>query len=198
MVEMGSVTYWIHQLESGERAKVQELWERYFHRLVTIARKKLKSIPRGASDEEDVAISAFHSFCHAVEQRRFPKLDDRHDVWQLLIMITRRKAITWKQHQGRKIRDWKRNQPFSDETMSGSDFKDLISNYPDPQFVAEMADQCKRLLGKLDDEELRQIACWKAEGYSVSEIGEKLDLSPSTIERRLRLIRRCWEDEITD
>ena len=195
MSEIGSVTHWIQQLKSGERAEVHNLWERYFHQLVAIARSKLQTFPRTAADEEDVAISAFHSFCKAVEGGRFPKLDDRHDVWQILIMITRRKAISLKQYERREIRDCSRNQAFSDETMAGPDFKKFISSEPDPQFVSEMVDQCTFLMNKLDDDRLSQIVRWRMDGYTIAEIGEKLDLSPATIERRMRFIRKCWLDE---
>ena len=34
------------------------------------------------ADEEDVALSAFDSFCRGAEQGRFPRLDDRDDLWQ--------------------------------------------------------------------------------------------------------------------
>jgi len=34
-----------------------------------------------------VALSAFDSFCRAVDQGRFPRLNDRHDLWQILMLI---------------------------------------------------------------------------------------------------------------
>jgi DNA-directed RNA polymerase specialized sigma24 family protein len=34
------------------------------------------------------------------------------------------------------------------------------------------------------------------EGYTVEEITTKLNCSPSTIERRLRLIRAMWETDV--
>src|SRR5262249_22795994 len=63
----GSVTRWIDELKAGEDAAVQPLWERYFARLVRLARAKLRVARRGASeDEEDAALSAFNSFCAGV------------------------------------------------------------------------------------------------------------------------------------
>ncbi len=185
MSEMGSVTQWIHQLKSGDRAKVQNLWERYCHRIVALARQVLRLSSRAVADEEDVANIAFASFIKAVENDRFPKLDDRNDVWQVLIVITRRKAITQKKKFGKPG-----PVPLPEE------FLELISKEPDPEFVAEMVDQCRFLLHKLDEDELRQIATWKMEEFTISAIAKKLNLSPSTIERRLRLIRKCWEDEL--
>jgi len=35
-----------------------------------------------------VALGVFDSFCRGAEQGRFPKLDDRHDLWRLLVLLT--------------------------------------------------------------------------------------------------------------
>ena len=65
MYPEASVTHWINQLKAGDPDAAQKLWERYFRRLVSLARKK-----RRAADEEDVALSAFDSFCRGAEQDR--------------------------------------------------------------------------------------------------------------------------------
>ena len=61
----GSVTHWIGDLKGGDLAAAQPLWERYFARLVQLARAKLKATRHGSpvEDEEDAALSAFNSFC---------------------------------------------------------------------------------------------------------------------------------------
>jgi hypothetical protein len=93
MSSEGSVTHWIGQLQAGNAAAAQPLWERYFQRLVYLARKKLQGVPLRAADEEDVALSAFDSFCRAAEDRRFPTLTDRDSLWRLLVILTARKAL---------------------------------------------------------------------------------------------------------
>jgi hypothetical protein len=102
-----SVTVWIHQLRAGNPAAAQKLWEGYFHRLVGLARAKLRTLPRRGADEEDVALSAFDSFFQGAAQGRFPRLDDRNDLWQVLFLITERKAIDLIRHEGRAKRDWR-------------------------------------------------------------------------------------------
>src|SRR3984893_18595241 len=88
----GSVTRWIGALQAGDHAAAQQLWERYFRRLVGLARKKLQGASRRAADEEDVALSAFNSFFRCAEQGRFPNLVDRDSLWRLLVVLTARKA----------------------------------------------------------------------------------------------------------
>jgi hypothetical protein len=84
-----SVTRWIDRLKAGNRAAAQRLWERYFKRLVAVARSQLRDTPRRAADEEDVALSAFNSFCRGAERGRFPELLDRNSLWRLLVTMTR-------------------------------------------------------------------------------------------------------------
>ena len=89
----GSVTCWIDHLRAGDDVAAQRLWERYFHQLVRLARANLRAKPRGAVDEEDIALSAFDSFCRGTGQGRFPRLDDRDSLWRLLVTITARKVV---------------------------------------------------------------------------------------------------------
>jgi len=63
----GSVSHWIVQLQAGDHRAAQKLWERYFQRLVGLARKKLRDTPRRSADEEDVALSAFGCFCRGAQ-----------------------------------------------------------------------------------------------------------------------------------
>src|SRR5262249_46541864 len=84
----GSVTHWIGLLKAGQMDAAQKLWECYFSQLVRLARRKLRGRGRAASSGEDVALSAFDSFCRGARQGRFPQLRDRADLWQLLVLLT--------------------------------------------------------------------------------------------------------------
>src|SRR5438874_7802874 len=104
MTSEGSVTGWLGQLQGGDPAAAQRLWERYFQRLVGLARDRLRNAPRRAADEEDVALSAFDSFCRRAEQGRFPQLIDRDGLWRLLVVMTARKAAHLKRDAARQKR----------------------------------------------------------------------------------------------
>jgi DNA-directed RNA polymerase specialized sigma24 family protein len=197
MSSEGSVTHWIGQLQAGNAAAAQPLWERYFQRLVLLARKKLHGTPRRAADEEDVALSAFDSFCRAAEDRRFPTLADRDSLWRLLVILTARKAL----HMIRDERREKRGGGHVlDETAldaAGPDagLDQVIGAEPTPEFASQVAEECRRLLGVLDCDELRLIAVSRMEGYSTAEIAGRLRCAPRTVERKLQRIRSLWSAE---
>jgi DNA-directed RNA polymerase specialized sigma24 family protein len=196
MSSEGSVSQWLDQLQAGERAAAQKLWQRYFHELVGLARKQLEGTPCGAADEEDVALSAFDSFCRAAERGRFPQLHDRHDLWRLLVAITARKAAHQLRAAGRKKRGGAIAEPSSSPQPAELDPDQILDHRPTPDFAAQVAEECQRLLARLGDAQLRSIALWKMEGYTAQEIAKKLSCVTRTVERRLRLIRTLWEQEV--
>ncbi len=42
MPDAGSVSQWLLGLKGGDSVAAQKLWERYYHRLVSLARAKLR------------------------------------------------------------------------------------------------------------------------------------------------------------
>jgi DNA-directed RNA polymerase specialized sigma24 family protein len=201
MSSPGSVTAWISQLKAGEAAAAQPLWDRYCRRLIGPARQKLRAAPRRAADEEDVALSAFDSFCRAAQQGRFAQLRDRDDLWPLLVVLTLRKAVHRARAEGRRKRG---SGAVLDEAAltgrPGADAGDMgldqvLGREPTPAFAAQFAEECQRLLDRLPDAELRAIALLKMENYTVEEIAARLGCVPRTVRRRLQRIRSLWEQE---
>jgi DNA-directed RNA polymerase specialized sigma24 family protein len=92
-----SVTQWLAGMKSGDDDAFEQIWQRYFTSLVGLARKTLASTAGTKGNEEDVAQSAFESFYFRAKEGRFPQLNDRDDLWKLLITITLRKA--WKERR---------------------------------------------------------------------------------------------------
>jgi RNA polymerase sigma factor (sigma-70 family) len=196
-----SVTQWIDGLKAGDAAAAAKLWQRYFRRLIGLARKRLGDSPRRAADEEDVAISAFQSFCQGAKEDRFPDLRDRDDLWHLIVCITERKACSQMRDQNRGKRgsglvagesalmDLQASSP-------GAGIDEVAGPEPTPEFAAEMAEAVDRLFDQLADDQLRQIALLKLEGYTNEEIARKIGRALPTVERRLRLIREKWRQEV--
>jgi DNA-directed RNA polymerase specialized sigma24 family protein len=197
----GSVTLWIAQLKAGAGDAARALWERYFRRLVFLARDRLAGVPRRAADEEDVALSAFDSFCLAVKRGRFPDLHDRDDLWQLLMVITERKACDLANYERRQRRGGGKVLDEAalregDASAEDAPLARVPGPEPSPEFALQTAEECRRLLDLLGDDHLRQTALLKLEGNSVEEIATQMGVVPRTVKRWLRLIRQTWEQEL--
>jgi DNA-directed RNA polymerase specialized sigma24 family protein len=192
MSPQGTITHLIARLKQGDREAAQGLWQAYFHRLVALARARLRSAV-GLADGEDVALSAFDSFYRGVERGRFPDVQDRDDLWQLLFVLTVRKAINLVKHEGCRSRGGGRLVSFSD--LDARLFDGVVSTEPGPELAAQMTDECRRLLGLLGDDTLRAVALWKLEGETNREIAARLGCVEQTVERKLRSIRGLWSAE---
>ena len=71
----------------------------------------------------------------------------------------------------------------------------IVAREPSPEFAAMVADETARLLDRLGDDALRQIALWRMEGYTSDEIADRLGCARRTVARRLDLIRQIWGAE---
>jgi RNA polymerase sigma factor (sigma-70 family) len=188
-----SVSTWLGQLRAGNQAAAHELWKRYYARLVELARQHLAQNVRQAGDEEDVAQSAFASFCAGVAAGRFPRLDNRHDLWKVLFTITLRHACDHADRETRQKRDRGRTVSADLLDLPAGDLDRLAGAAPDPALAAELADQLRHLLALLPGEDLRDVARLLLEGHTAPEIALRLGTSLRTVERRWQRIRQFWK-----
>ncbi len=198
MPSEGSVTRWIAEVKDGDSAGARAIWTRFFPRLVRLAHKQIRGISRSVADEEDVALSALDSFCRAAQEGRYPDLADRNSLWRLLLQMTLNKAISLARYESRQRRGGGRVRNLSHEQVASDDLMlaKIVGKEPTPEFAAMMADECRRLLEKLGDPQLREVAVAKMEGCSNQEIAQRLDCALRTVERRLKLIRDEWKQEL--
>lgn len=193
-----SVTIWISQLRAGDSVAAQRLWETYFQRMVDLARRKLEGAVRVVADEEDVALSAFRSFCLRAQDGQFTQLSDRENLWPLLMTITANKSVDLLRKENRKKRGGSGAAGDSQTRMRANPLSDLICSEPQPAFTAQLAEELAALLQNLDvsgDPDLRRIALMKMEGYTNPEIAELLGCARRTVERKLQLISSLWTQE---
>jgi RNA polymerase sigma factor (sigma-70 family) len=188
------------RLEAGDHAAAQPLWEAYYPRLVGLARKHLQGTSRRAADEEDVALSAFDSFCGGVAQGRFPQLKDRDGLWALLVLITVRKATDLVNYNrrarrgGDKVHGESGFEPLAGEAGEAG-LDQVKDGDPTPDVAAQLAEEFQALLDRLGTPELRSVAVWRLEGYTNAEIAERLGCAEVSVERRLKLIRKILAGE---
>ena len=200
MPEDEPVSCWIERIKAGGETATADVWNHFYARLIGLARRKLQGAPRRVADEEDVVLSAFETFFRRAKEGLFPQLHDRHDLWQLLVKITERKALNQLRHQGRAKRGGggvRGESVFFDTGASTANegIDQVPGAEPTPEFAAVVAEGLRGLLDLLADDELRQIALLKLEGWTNEEIASRIDRSLPTVERRLRLIREKWKEQ---
>ena len=189
------ITLWLEHLRQGDPEAVEQLWMRYFSRVVALARRRLSSQPRKAADDEDVALSVFDSFCRGVSAGKYPLLSSPDSLWPLLVVLTVRKACDRANYERRQKRGNGQVHAATELGPVGEDpfrMDALLSNEPTPETVAVMNETCERLFSQLDDDQ-RQIALGKLHGHSNQDLATQMNCGLRTIERRLDLIRRTWE-----
>ena len=93
-----------------------------------------------------VALSgkAFDTFFRRVRRGEFPRLEDRDDLWQLLFVITVRKATNLVHYEGRLSRGSGRVRMLSD--LSRPELERVLGSEPTPVLAAQVADECRWLL----------------------------------------------------
>lgn len=191
-----STAHWIAALQAGQDAAANRLWNEYFARLTALARRKLRASPKRVADEEDIALSAFNSFCRNAANGRFPQLKDQDDLWRLLFTITERKAIRQLKHDGRQKRGGGQVRGESVLFSPGSEEVRIehVSQSPEPtpDMAMALAENVSGLLDALEDEKLKHVAVAKMEGFTNAEIAQQLDCSERSIKRKLQVIRTSW------
>lgn len=182
----GSVSRWIVGLKADHDGAAQELWNRYFSQLVAVAHRRLQGAGR-ESDEEDVALSALKSAMLGVQHDRFPRLNDRTELWPLLVTLTARKAVDAIRRQSALKRK-------AAASLEVDQWRQVIGDEPSPDFALRVAESLEAIVQSLGDPALRLIAQRKLEGYDNEEIARELNVSSRTVVRKLARIRQEWEE----
>lgn len=181
-----TITQWIAGLRDGDERAARAVWEAFFDRLRGYALRKLGDAPRRVRDEEDLALSAIQALCAGAMEGRFHKLDNRDDLWQVLVMITARKASNVRrQHLAR-------GEAGESAVVSPDEggLADVLAG-PAPEFAESISTACEELLGVLDDK-LREVALLKFAGHTNEEIAQLRGRSVKAVERYLQMIRLKW------
>ena len=192
--EPGSITQWLQKLHSGEADAAKEIWNRYYPRVVRLAALQLIKSDDRSIDEEDVAQSTFRTVYLAVMNGKYPDIEDRRDLWRLLLVSTLNRV---RRHH-RDSHTLKRS--VNELVTQDQSRRRLIMGISGPDAQAEMADLIETLFRRLDQEdptgELRQIALLKLEEHSASAIARRLKRRKNHVLQRVRLIRILWEESL--
>mgnify|MGYP002633350427 CR=1 FL=1 len=192
------VTLWLRALEEGNQDAAEQLWSHFFERLTNLARRKL--VQQRVVDGEDIVVSVFRRLCEGAEGGRFEQVSGRDELWKLLVSMTVRRSID----ENRRMMADKRGgaRVRGDSLLARADgerqfsWDQFAGDQLGPEFLVMVQEECDRLLDRLSDETLRNVALWRLEGFSNDEIAGKLDMTTRSVERKLNRIRQLWSDEV--
>lgn len=197
-----SVIGLVRKLQTDRDEAAQLLWNRYFQDLVLVAKRMLQGAPKGMADEEDVAVSVFRSICQGGEEGRFHDLQNRDELWWLLLALTRQKASTYVRNEKRQKRGDGEVRREADlvgsDAVAGFSLENLIGTTPTPEFLVQMQEEHQILMDLLGRDDLRQVAALRIAGYEVTEIAQRLDLCSRSVLRKLALVRKIWNKQLED
>jgi RNA polymerase sigma factor (sigma-70 family) len=191
----GSVTQLFALVQQGDDGAAARLWERFVPRLLGLARRTLASHPRLDGFADDVVQSVFASFFQRAQAGNFV-LDDRDDLWNLLGVMTVRKARRAIRHESAEKRG--RGHVLNDAAASDqSRAPRVLDAVPASQLGPEFDLHAEEMLELLPDD-LRTVAVLRLMGHTNREVASQLDWTVRKVERKLQLIRLGWEKEFSD
>ena len=182
MQSSGSVTHWLEELRAGESVAAQELWNRYFTSLTTLAQSRLRSLDRVA-EWRGRRVSALKSVMLGIQANRFPDLTDRTSLWPLLVTITARKSID-------EMRRQLAGKRSASATIQLEDLQAIVGQEPSPEFAAAVADELERLVLAYDDNDAQVNCSTQVGGYTDQEIASGALIVGSHVRRKLNRTAR--------
>jgi RNA polymerase sigma factor (sigma-70 family) len=197
-----SVTQWITALRQGNEEAARQLWMRYFEKLAALARRRFHASPGRVADEEDIALSVFQYLCEGAKRGDLDELNDRDQLWRLLVTVTTHKVIDQRRQSNAQKRGGGKVRGESvffgmGNNSSAQGFDRVIGETSEPDFLAQVAEQHDRLLDQLQDESLRRIVLWKVEGMNNEQIAASLDITSRSVRRKVERIREIWQEELS-
>jgi RNA polymerase sigma-70 factor (ECF subfamily) len=183
------------RLRAGDEEAAAEVFNRFAHRLIGLARARLRETIRAKEDPEDVVQSVYRSFFGRHRAGQF-RVDSWEDVWGILTVLTVRKC-------GRRLQYFRaaRRDLLREVRLAGPDDSDAgweaVAREPTPAEGAVLAETLEQVMRGLDGED-REILALHLQGYSVPEIGAQVGYSRRTVRRALDTIRHRLRGLLAD
>lgn len=176
----------ISRLRGGDQAAAAEILDRFTHRLVGLARRRLDPIRRKV-DPEDVLQSVYRSFFLRNAKGQFD-FSNWNDVWNMLVCLTLRKCGHRLEHFHAAVRDVRRETAPRPNADPSAEFEALVRD-PTPAEAAALAETIEELMRQLPDERQRQMLSLRLQGYTLAEIIGEVGRSEQTVIRVLERVR---------
>jgi RNA polymerase sigma-70 factor, ECF subfamily len=171
-------------LAAGQSLAAEEVFARFAHRLVALARVRLSGVIRQKEDPDDIVQSVFKSF-FARHQQESWTLNSWESVWALLSVITLRKCGHRLAYYGRAGRDVRNEVVFAGEARPAWE---AVASGPTPEQAYILTETLEALMRDLEQHE-REMLTLTLQGDTVAEISRSVGCSQRTVQRCLQRVR---------
>lgn len=183
----------MQRLKSGEDEAARLVFLRYAGRLIGLARTHLDQRLAAKVAPEDVVQSAYKSFFLRQRDDGFD-LGNWDSLWGLLTMITVRKCADQAARFHADKRDITREvSPAASDASLPALWQTAIDRDPLPHEAALLAETVETLFRSMDSPDERAIVELSLQGYSTTEIGERLHRAERSVRRLRERIRKRLE-----
>jgi len=181
----GSITMLYRLWRRGHDDSLGKLLDRLRPRLLALVRSSLTGRVRRVADAEDALQSAVISFWEKANRGDLRESMDRDDLWNVLGVITVRKALRIQEREFAQKRGGDKVH-----VEQGVEWAPAAALGDAPELL------CTEML-ELLEEDLRRYALMKLAGYTIREIAEEFDCTEKKAERKLKLVRAVWQQEVS-
>lgn len=164
----------VRRAQAGDESAYEELVRTHQHRVVAIASRLL----RGSDDAEDVAQQVFVKAYFSL--RRFD-LRSKFSTWLYKIAVNE----CWNHLRKKKARPLVYEADLSEEQSQRLEASAQPSGAVDPEEAVRQRDMVEWMLGQLEPRDRTMLMMKEAQGFSIDEIAEMMDLNPNTVKVRL-------------
>jgi RNA polymerase sigma-70 factor (ECF subfamily) len=164
----------VRRAQAGDEGAYEELVRKHQHRVVAIASRLL----RGSADAEDVAQQVFVKAYFSI--RRFD-LRSKFSTWLYKIAVNE----CWNHLRKKKARPLVYEADLSEEQVERIEGAAQRSGLIDPEEGARLQDLLEWLLSQLDPKDRMMLELKEAQGFSIDEIAEMMELNANTVKVRL-------------
>lgn len=179
------------QLRHHDQDAAAEVFHRYRHRLIGLARQQLDGRLRRKLDPEDVVQSVFRTIFRRLGEGQF-NLGDWDSLWSLLTCVTIRKCGHWKRYFHAQAHDLQREARTEADVAGSSASWQFLDREPGPEEVVVLAETVEQILNGLNAQE-QQVVIQSLQGSAVTEVSQAVGCSESKVYRVLRHVRRRLE-----
>jgi RNA polymerase sigma-70 factor, ECF subfamily len=180
------------RLRAGDEAAAAEVFRRFTHRLIGLARARLDHLIRRKVDPEDILQSVYRTFFSRHAEGGFI-LDSWDSLWGMLTVITVRKCDYRRKYFRAARRDVGREITVRADADSTAPEAEALARDPTPSEAARLAETVELLMRELTGRE-RDMLGLSLQGYDVAEISGRVARTERTVQRVLKRVRERLEE----